>query len=185
MIRFIILFILFPGTLLCQENPWEQKSKTNPWETGTEKKKEKKTVKKDESITEKEKESPKLDTLLLPDSTAQYQLITEDMKYHIRKTARENYKSGADFGVGLTTGLLFSLGGIFIDGIIIIPDNKREKEAVETTAVDSTYQSYDPEVLRKESKRAIKGKKVGSTIGGTIVGAFAQIGVLVILLINA
>jgi len=171
MIRFIILFILFPGTLLCQENPWEQKSKTNPWETETEKK--------------KEKESPKLDTLLLLDSTAQYQLITEDMKYHIRKTARENYKSGADFGVGLTTGLLFSLGGVFIDGLIIIPDNKREKEAVKTTTADSTYKTYDPEVLRKESKRAIKGKKVGSTIGGTIVGAFAQIGVLVILLINA
>jgi hypothetical protein len=106
------------------------------------------------------------------------------MKYHIRNTAKDNYKSDADFGIGLATGLFFSFGGILVDGLVIVPENRREKEAVKITASDTTYAEYNPNAVQSESKRAIRGKKVSSTIGGTVVGAFLQLGIIMAALIN-
>lgn len=164
----IVITILISGSAFAQENPWETKKTENPWGNYEAK------------VTEEEiEDQEKIDT------TTKQDLNSKDMKYHIRNTAKNKYKSGADFGVGFATGLVFNVGGAFLDGIISIPDTKREKTATVETVNDSTYSELKIDQVEKEAKKAIKGKKLFSTLGGTIAGSMAQIALLTGILVFA
>jgi hypothetical protein len=163
----LTLILLFYSLLgFAQENPWEPKKTENPWAT--------------EEVEENEevKKENKIDTVSQEENTAETIKTNKDMKYHIRNTAKNNYKSGSDFGVGVATGLFLNLGGLFVDGLISLPTTKKEQAAIEKTASDSTYVELDPKEVEKETKKAIKGKRIFTSLGGTLAGSMAQIAIL-------
>lgn len=166
-----VLFITVCSVGFAQENPWKNKETENPWATESAKE----TSKVDSPITDSTTANDISDTTGAVTSAADRKALYRDAE----TTSREHYKSGGDFVLGFTSGLVFNVLGIIPDMVYTIPTTKKEKIAVEKTVSDSTYTSLDDEKLTKKTKSAVKSKKFLATLGGTVVGSLTQIGVLI------
>jgi len=177
-----------------QENPWLPQGE-NPWKAFPENQTEIAIVK-DSTVENSDtvfvqsdnSESSKISDSVMVDMYESDTNIFYSNEVLIDKSkvaAFDDYKSAKDFAFGFAMGLFFNLPSlIIIDPIYISVNSKKEKETMKKIEKDSRYAPVDDEVLHKKVKSQVKSKKALSTMGGTIVGSLAQIGIFVVLLIN-
>lgn len=163
----LFIFLFWHSILFVQVNPWENKKTENPWKTETTETAE---AKKTESIDSVSQQVERVDTIDRAPTKAELTKIADD--------ATDQYKSGTDFAVGFTSGLVLNYFGLLIDGIYSIPTTKKEKAVVEQIKSDTTYQDIKPEIVESKAENAIKKKKIGSAVGGTLLGSVVQLAII-------
>jgi hypothetical protein len=165
LIYLILLMVSIP--VFSQENPWTPKGE-NPW-VAYENNSANQTAEQVVIVI--------IDTVQLEEtseqkmSEADYNQLMNDLKADVIV----KYQNGKDFGVGFGIGIVFGFTGIVGDGIYALTNSKREKKVVEEILIDSTYQVIPDEVLTKETKKTMRGKKIAKAIGGTMVAVLVRI----------
>lgn len=179
-----LLFILFliPLQSFSQVNPWENKSTQNPWG-------EKEiliTEKLDSTIVSEEIEisqTAKSDSIIvLPKApidskvtTAGNKLTKSDLDI-IKYRSRKEYQATGTLFSSVLTSVVFSVFALPVNLAVTGVTTKNEQLFV------AEYKDQHPKASAEEIKyvkRGAKSKKIRSAVGGSILGAFAQMIIII------
>lgn len=153
--RFLFL-LLISTSIFSQENPWERKSSENPW------------------VLENEETNPS-DTIDVIERQDTVKTNSSRLLEEAGQEAKDEYKAGGDFAFGFLSGAIMNFTGVYPTLIYGLVTTKKEKVASNTVNTDSTYVSIDSELLNKQTKKAVKNKKLGHALIGTVVGSITQV----------
>ncbi len=157
----LCLFLILSATsIFSQENPWEPKSSENPW-----------------AVQNEEKDS--VETIDVIESKDTIKSDSSDLLERARQEAKDEYRAGGDFAFGFANGAILNFTGVYTTLIYGLITTKKEKEASNTVNTDSTYVSIDSELLKKQTKKAVKNKKLSRALVGTLAGSLTQFAVLI------